>query len=143
MEEACTRVETETRSSRVKAFVWVLDCTGPSYCHGVRGLETQVLSEEASSEVTRGDSLCVTSKEILRQTLNANYEWGDKLGIMDLETDELIVVGTNHTGLARGHVRSPAQGMPLPGTSDTTRALNCAWDCPGLRVMYALSFLAG
>lgn len=98
MEEACTRVETETRSSRVEALVRVLDCTGPSYCLGARGLETQFLSAEASSEVTRGDSLCVTSKENLRWILNANYVWGDKLGIMDMETSELMVVGRNHTG---------------------------------------------
>lgn len=135
MEEACARVETETRYSRVKVFVWVLDCTGPSYCLGVRSTETQFLSGEASSEVTRGDSLCVTSKEILRWILNANYDWGDKLGIMGMEPSEFMAIGRNHTGLARGHVHSPTQGMALPGISNTTRGKNCAWDYPGLNVI--------
>lgn len=70
--------------------------------------------------------MCVTSKEILRQILDASYEWGHKLGIMDMENSELMVIEGNHTGLARGHVHSPTQGMPLPGILNTTRGMNCA-----------------
>lgn len=46
------------------------------------------------------DKQCVRSKEVLRQTLDTNCEWGDKLGIMDIENSGLMVIGRNHTGLA-------------------------------------------
>jgi len=66
--------------------------TGPLYCLGVRSLETPFLSKDASSEVIRGDSVCVRLKEVLRETLDTNYEWGDKLRIMDMENKKLLVI---------------------------------------------------
>lgn len=54
---------------------------------------------------------------------------------MGMEMSEFMVIGRNHTGLAREHVHSPAQGMPLLGISNTTRGKNCAWDYPGLNVI--------
>lgn len=44
----------------------------------------QCLSEDACSKVSRWNSLGARSDKVVRQTGDANYEWGDKLEIMDM-----------------------------------------------------------
>lgn len=124
-----------------------LDYAGPSEVSGVlKPISCQKMLSLRSSQGTA----CVSDPKRSRD--RPNCEWGDKLAIMDMENNVLMVIWRKNTGLARRRaVGIPAvtrplsnTGMPghvpLPGGLNTTRGKNCAWDYPRLNVMWALSF---